>query len=219
MLDKFTDVAILPAVHASFFPSVAFVIGGPGSGKGVQCQRIATTFGYKHLSAGELLRKERQREGSHLAKEIEKVIRAGSVVPSEIIAKLLEQAMCDAGWADAKFIIDGYPRSAEQLSGWESTLNTRVHFLFCLFLRVGREEMRARLLHRALTSGRSDDNAEVIEKRFVTFEEETGPLLDHFESSGLLHQVDGERGVDEVWTDVERLFQAAEKGEVQKKKW
>mmetsp|Transcript_96600 Transcript_96600/g.216349 ORF Transcript_96600/g.216349 Transcript_96600/m.216349 type:complete len:342 (+) Transcript_96600:55-1080(+) len=201
--------ASAPAVRARG-PFVAFVIGGPGSGKGTQCERIAEEFGYIHLSAGDLLRAERQREGSPLGEVIEATIRAGKVVPSEMIAELLEQAMREAGWDKAKFVIDGYPRSAEQLAGWESTLNKRVHFLFCLYLEVGREEMLQRLLGRAKSSGRSDDNVATIEKRFVTFEEETGPLLEHFDSKGTLRRIDGGRALEAVWTDVRGLFEEEE---------
>jgi len=188
-------------------PKVAFVIGGPGSGKGTQCTRISEAFGYKFLSAGELLRAERQREGSPLKVEIDAAIGSGRTVPSTIIASLLEQAMRAEGWADSQFVIDGYPRSREQLAGWETTLSTRVKLLFCLSIEVGREEMKRRLLGRAESSGRLDDNEDVIEKRFTTYEDETGPLLEHFGSSGLLQRVDGERDVEKVWLDVQKLFQ------------
>jgi len=191
---------------------VAFVIGGPGSGKGTQCERIAAEFGFVHLSAGELLRAERKREGSPLGAEIEEIIQSGGVVRSEIIASLLEQAMREAGWESAKFVIDGYPRSVEQLRGWEDSLSSRVNLLCCMSIEVGREEMRKRLLGRAKSSGRLDDNAETIEKRFVTYEEETGPLLEHFESAGVLQRVDGEGSVDAVWSNVKGLLESLEAG-------
>jgi len=194
-------------------PRVAFVIGGPGSGKGTQCEFIAREFGFQHLSAGELLRAERQREGSPLGGVIEDAIKSGGVVPSEVIAELLECAMREGGWSDAKFIVDGYPRSVEQLEGWTSVLSKRVRFLFCLSLEVSEEEMRRRLLGRAETSGRLDDNENTIAKRFVTFKMETGPLLEHFETQGLLQRVDGGRALEEVWTSVRTIFEAEEDSE------
>jgi len=189
-------------------PRVAFVIGGPGSGKGTQSERIAKEFGYVFLSAGELLRAERKREGSSLGAEIEETITSGGTVRSEIIASLLEQAMREGGWGGASFVVDGYPRSVEQLRGWEATLSKKVNLLCCMSIEVGRKEMKRRLLGRAETSGRLDDNEETIEKRFATYEEETGPLLEHFESSGLLRSIDGERSVDEVWSDVKGLLES-----------
>merc|ERR1711972_1013381 len=129
---------------------------------------------------------------------------------SEVIANLLEQAMRKAGWSDARFVVDGYPRSAEQLRGWEATLSTKVRLMFCLSLEVGLEEMKARLLKRSEVSGRLDDNEETIVKRFVTFEEETGPLLEYFGSKDLLRKVNGERDADAVWSDVRSLLEAAQ---------
>lgn len=186
-------------------PRVAFVIGGPGSGKGTQCERIADA-GYVHLSAGDLLRAERERPDSTLGNLIETVGVSGGFVPSDVIAKLLEQAMREAGWGEKQFIIDGYPRSREQLAGWEDVLAPLVDFRFALYLDVHRDEMRRRLLGRAKSSGRFDDNLETIEKRLASFEAETGPLLEHFDSQGLLCRVDGARDVEEVWSDVRTFF-------------
>jgi hypothetical protein len=71
-------------------PNVLFVLGGPGAGKGTQCTRLVQNFGYVHLSAGDLLRAERQRPGSKVGEEIEDHIRKGSIVPVEITCTLLE---------------------------------------------------------------------------------------------------------------------------------
>jgi len=199
------DAVSRPTVtHGS--PGAVLVVGGPGSGKGTLCARIAEEFGYRHLSAGELLRAECQREGSQLGGMIEETIRAGGMVPSAIVASLLERAMRDAGWAEASFVIDGYPRSAEQLEGWKEVLESRIRVLCCFHLDVGREVMRSRLLARAGSSGRADDEAATIERRFATFEAETGPVVGYFESRGLLVHVDGEQSADAVAADARRLL-------------
>lgn len=74
-------------------PNVVFVLGAPGSGKGTACARIVETFGYVHLSAGDLLREERNRKGSEFGELIENYIRNGQIVPVEITCSLLENAM------------------------------------------------------------------------------------------------------------------------------
>eukprot|EP00434_Breviolum_minutum_P023025 symbB.v1.2.020315.t1/scaffold1702.1/size107242/6 len=167
-------------------PQVAFVIGGPGSGKGTQCDLAAKELGFLHLSAGELLREERSRSGSPLAKEIEEAMTSAKPVPSEVIAKLLEQAMREAGaWKDgpaARFVVDGYPRSEEQLRGFQAELSSKVELLCCISLEVNRDEMRQRLLARAKSSGRVDDEEAVIEKRLNTFQADTDPLLEFFKA-------------------------------------
>lgn len=74
-------------------PKVVFVLGAPGSGKGTQCARIVDRFGYVHLSAGDLLRAERNRPGSELAEMIEESIKAARIIPVAVTCSLLEQAM------------------------------------------------------------------------------------------------------------------------------
>ena len=93
-------------------PSVVFVLGGPGAGKGTQCANIVEKFGYVHLSAGDLLRAERKREGSEVGALIESYIVKGEIVPVEITCQLLENAMNDNIKEHNKynFLIDGFPR-------------------------------------------------------------------------------------------------------------
>lgn len=74
-------------------PNVVFVLGAPGAGKGTQCERIVNEYGYVHLSAGDLLRAERNRPGSKLGEMIEEHIRGGKIVPVAVTCSLLENAM------------------------------------------------------------------------------------------------------------------------------
>ena len=91
-----------------------FVLGLPGAGKGTQCARLVEEYGFVHLSAGDLLRKERQ-SGSENADMINKICLAGKIVPSTITCGLLKKAMQDAGWDSKKFLIDGYPRNDDNV--------------------------------------------------------------------------------------------------------
>lgn len=78
-------------------PKVVFVLGAPGAGKGTQCTKIVNEFGYVHLSAGDLLREERQRPGSEFGELIENCIRDGKIVPVEVTCSLLENAIKKCG--------------------------------------------------------------------------------------------------------------------------
>ena len=89
-----------------------FILGGPGCGKGTVCASLVKDYGLIHLSAGDLLREERD-SGSVLATLINNLILEGKIVPAEITCKLLKIAMEKFGWADKKFLIDGFPRSQE----------------------------------------------------------------------------------------------------------
>ena len=189
-------------------PSVVFVLGGPGSGKGTQCSLISEQFNYTHLSAGDLLREERQRPGSEFGELIEQYIREGAIVPVHITVNLLKRAMHKfAQTGSEKFLIDGYPRNAENLSGWRELLpDSVVHISACLFFDCPEQVMEERLLGRGLTSGRSDDNIESIRKRFKTYVNDTVPVIDEFRSLGLLKAIKADRKVDDVWYDVKNIF-------------
>merc|ERR1719454_2138749 len=79
------------AVKRLFGPSVIFVLGGPGAGKGTQCKRLSCTFGYRHLSVGDLVREELARPESMHRLEIERHQQNGTLVPSDIVLALLKQ--------------------------------------------------------------------------------------------------------------------------------
>eukprot|EP00746_Dinoflagellata_sp_MGD_P123307 gnl/MRDRNA2_/MRDRNA2_57981_c0_seq1.p1 gnl/MRDRNA2_/MRDRNA2_57981_c0~~gnl/MRDRNA2_/MRDRNA2_57981_c0_seq1.p1 ORF type:complete len:319 (-),score=56.30 gnl/MRDRNA2_/MRDRNA2_57981_c0_seq1:29-985(-) len=185
-------------------PQVVFVLGGPGSGKGTQTALASEYFGMRRLDAGQLLRDERQR-GTEKAKIIEDAIRNGRLVPSEITTSLFKAKMdeCDAS---VKFIIDGFPRSMQQLAGWETALGDQVDVLACFSLEVKEDELRDRVLLRAKDSGRLDDNEETLVKRIESFVAETSPVLDHFEAKGLLRRVNGEGTVEQVWATFQKGF-------------
>eukprot|EP00812_Abedinium_dasypus_P008894 NODE_2622_length_904_cov_349.206125.p3 GENE.NODE_2622_length_904_cov_349.206125~~NODE_2622_length_904_cov_349.206125.p3 ORF type:complete len:237 (-),score=72.72 NODE_2622_length_904_cov_349.206125:111-821(-) len=187
-------------------PEIVFVLGGPGAGKGTQCARITQAFGHHHLSAGDLLREERARPGSERGKIIEQCIVEGKIVPSEVTVGLIQAAMESLGWNGAKYLIDGFPRNAENLDSWNKCLADKVRVKFCLFLECAEACMEARLIERGKSSGRSDDNVESIRKRFHTFVEESMPIVEKLEAQGLVRRVGADRTVTEVWESVQALF-------------
>lgn len=84
---------ILRTMSTANKPKIVFVLGAPGSGKGTQCAHIVTEYNYVHLSAGDLLRAERNRPGSEIAQTIEEYIQAGEIIPVEVTCSLIERAM------------------------------------------------------------------------------------------------------------------------------
>jgi hypothetical protein len=101
-------------------PSVVFVLGGPGAGKGTMCELAANQLGWTHLSAGDLLRAERKAGGAN-ADLIESYITEGKIVPVEITVGLIKKAMEEALSSTGRnsFLVDGFPRSLENWSGWQ----------------------------------------------------------------------------------------------------
>lgn len=124
--------------------SVIFVLGGPGAGKGTQCAKLVNEFGFVHLSAGDLLRAERNRKGSPFGELINNYIAEGQIVPMEITIALLHAAM-KASTGSKRFLIDGFPRKMDQALKFEEKV---CESKFVLFFDCPEEEMLNRLLNR-----------------------------------------------------------------------
>lgn len=186
-------------------PQVIFVLGGPGAGKGTQCAKIVEHFSFCHLSAGDCLRAARD-SGSADGKLIEECITEGKIVPVEITAKLLKEAMEASD--KPNFLIDGFPRNLDNLEGWDRIVGDAAQVRFVLFFDCPESVMESRLMERGKTSGRSDDNVETIRKRFHTYVESTRPIIDRFAGEGRARTINADRDVDAVFADVKALLEA-----------
>lgn len=185
---------------------VIFILGGPGVGKGTQCERLAKMFDFVHLSAGDLLREERARPDSVVGEIIRKHICEGTIVPMEITISLLETAMKAAN-PKKKFLIDGFPRNIEQGIAFEQQVCPgRAMFFF----DCKEDTMIERLIGRSLTSGRDDDNIESIRKRLVTYRETTMPVIDFYAAQGKVYKFDCNGSKDEVTSRVVEVLRQLE---------
>ncbi|WKX93854.1 hypothetical protein Q1695_011261 [Nippostrongylus brasiliensis] len=201
-----TITRLLPMTASQRLFNVVFVLGPPGSGKGTQCLKIQENLKFVHLSAGDLLRAERQRKDSKYGQLIEEHITNGTIVPVEITCKLLENAMDEAG--DARgFLVDGFPRNQNNLEGWEQQMKGKVDVKFVLFLSCPVDTCINRCLHRG--QGRTDDNEESLRKRIETYNNQTLPIIQHYEKLGLVKEVPSDKSPEEVYTGVVAAFKSA----------
>lgn len=184
---------------------VIFVLGGPGAGKGTQCDLIVRDYGAKHLSAGDLLRAEQDRKGSQFGDLIKDYIKNGEIVPMEVTIQLIENAMNETIEKEdnRKFLIDGFPRKMDQAVKFEEVV---VPSKFTLFFDCSEATMRKRLLKRGETSGRADDNEESIVKRFKTFKDTSMPVVELYEKEGRVVKISAEPPSDEVYQNVRKAF-------------
>jgi UMP-CMP kinase len=189
--------------------TIVFVLGGPGAGKGTMCAKIVQNFGFVHLSAGDLLREE-MNSGSAHGEMISTMIKEGKIVPSEVTVGLLEKAIQNSD--KTKFLIDGFPRNEENNSAWEKDVAPKVNLEFVLCLECPEEVLESRLLRRgeeSVAAGgqrRTDDNLESIRKRFRTFQEQTRPVLEHYERIGKLRRINSNQPIEQVYAEIHELF-------------
>jgi adenylate kinase len=182
--------------------TIVFALGGPGAGKGTQCARAVKEFGFTHLSTGDLLRAE-AASGSEQGQRLAAIMSKGELVPDEEILAMLKAAMDRSG--ANKFLLDGYPRKLEQAFKFEQQVGA---CSFCVSFDCSDETMKARLMKRGETSGRSDDADEAtIATRIKTFHDESEAAIDFYERLGRLRRVDSEQDVDTIWAQVRTFFQ------------
>jgi len=137
MQERLSESSVRVAAPPAFSSAseIYFVLGGPGSGKGTQCERVASTFGMTHLSTGDVLREE-VRSGSPTGRQIDAAMREGRVVTSETTLQLLISAI---DTRPGPFLLEGFPRSLNNLISFErSALHCRSHA--AIFLEVRRRE-------------------------------------------------------------------------------
>uniref|UniRef100_G1U107 Adenylate kinase 1 n=1 Tax=Oryctolagus cuniculus TaxID=9986 RepID=G1U107_RABIT len=164
---------------------IIFVVGGPGSGKGTQCEKIVHKYGYTHLSTGDLLRAE-VSSGSARGKKLSEIMEKGQLVPLETVLDMLRDAMVAKADTSKGFLIDGYPREVQQGEEFERRIAQPT---LLLYVDAGPETMKQRLLKRGETSGRVDDNEETIKKRLETYYKATEPVIAFYEKRGIVRKV------------------------------
>jgi len=173
------------------------LIGAPGAGKGTQAVKLAETFEIPAISTGDIFRHNVKNE-TELGKLAKSYMDRGEYVPDNVTNDLVRDRL---GQDDAKlgFLLDGYPRTADQVEELDSMLadqNTALDAV--VLLTADTDEVVRRLLNRAIEQGRADDTEDVIRRRLEVYEEQTAPLIDVYAQRNLVVTVDGLGAVDEV---------------------
>ncbi|MFC6396213.1 adenylate kinase [Luteococcus sanguinis] len=180
------------------------IMGAPGAGKGTQAKLIANHYRIPAVSTGAIFRANIAAK-TELGNRVNALISKGEFVPdvltTAVVAKRLLEGDTNNGW-----LLDGYPRTLEQVDALDIILEDAHRKLDCvLSLETDEEELVARLLKRAQIEGRADDNEETIRRRMEVYRSETEPLMALYRERGLLVSVDGDGSVDDV---AERIFAA-----------
>lgn len=162
--------------------------GPAGAGKSVQGQILSARYGWRWLSAGQLLRDSRNPE-------LLRIMSTGSLVPSEYSNKLIGEAIARSKDID-HVILDGFPRTMEQA---EWLIDNKSHHGRDIKLVVVLEVPKSELLQRLEIRGRADDTPEVIDERLRIYRSEMYPILNYFTEQGVnIVHIDGVGSVGQV---------------------
>ncbi len=173
------------------------LIGAPGAGKGTQAVQLAETFGIPAISTGDIFRYNVKNE-TELGKLAKSFMDRGEYVPDTVTNDLVRSRLAEPD-AAAGFLLDGYPRTAEQVTELDGMLETAGTQLDAVvLLTADTDEVVRRLLNRAVEQGRADDTEDVIRRRLEIYEEQTAPLINVYAGRNLVVTIDGLGEVAEV---------------------
>jgi len=177
------------------------LFGPPGAGKGTQSKYLIEKYNLGYIATGDILRHE-IAEKTALGLEAKSIIEKGGLVSDEIIVQIIEKTI-ETNTAFNGFLFDGFPRTFVQayiLEGLLLKLHTSLTVL--LGLEVTNEESTKRLLARAATSGRSDDNEQVIKYRLKEYEEKTVPVIEFYKERKIYKAINGIGAIENIFQNL-----------------
>lgn len=179
------------------------IYGLPASGKTTQAQKLNQEFGWMQFGMGDRLREE-INSGSALGEEIEKSVKAGVLIPDELMIQIIQNLGPQI--KEKGIIFDGFPRMYSQTVMAEKILGEiDMEFDKFFLLKVSPQEALRRIEARSALSARSDDkDADAIKNRMDVFERESKILIDYYQNINKLVEIDGELSVDEVYEEIKK---------------
>jgi adenylate kinase len=183
------------------------LIGPPGAGKGTQASKLSEVFGIPAISTGDIFRENVKNETA-LGLEAKSYMDSGAYVPDSLTNKLVRDRLKNPDCAEG-FLLDGYPRTADQVSELDDILKETNGSLDAVIqLTADTDEVVRRLAKRAIDQGRSDDTEDVIRNRMAVYEEQTAPLITMYAARGSLIMVDGLGEIDDVTSRIVEALNA-----------
>ena len=178
-------------------PTYILLFGAPGAGKGTQSAILKAEYGIPHVASGDLFR-HHLSENTPLGQLAKGYMDRGELVPDDVTVDMVRGRLHEADAANGA-VLDGFPRTipqADALDGLLAEYGGKVDVV--LSLKVRESTLLERVANRALTSGRADDQPEVLAKRIKVFLSQTFVLEDYYRRRGLLAEIEGERSVADV---------------------
>ena len=198
-------------------------LGAPGAGKGTQATRVCDRYGIPHISTGDILRAN-IKAGTPLGVEAKTYIDKGLLVPDDVVIGLVKQRL---GEEDCKngYLLDGFPRTLEQAEA----LSKFSDITYAINIQVDSDMVIDRIAGRRMCKcgesyhiswynsdkcqkcgsvlyQRDDDKEDTVKARLEVYEKQTAPLIDYYNSKGALRNVDGKKGMEEVFEDIAEIL-------------
>ena len=204
------------------------IMGLPGAGKGTQAAKIVERFNVAHISTGDMFRAAiaNQTEMGVLAKSY---IDKGELVPDEVTNGIVKERLSQDDIKQTGFLLDGYPRTIEQANALDQTLaeldlaldgviNIEVDPNSLL------ERLSGRIIHRETGETfhkvfnppadykeedyyqREDDKPETVKRRLDVNIAQGQPIIDHYRSKGLVHDIQGNQDINDVFSAIEKVL-------------
>ena len=210
------------------------IMGPPGAGKGTQAKKIIAKYNIPHISTGDMFR-EAISEGTPLGLLAQKFINEGHLVPDDVTIGLVKERLSKDDCKNG-YLLDGFPRTipqAEALEKISKEINREVGLV--ISIETPKEELIRRITGRLVCKDcgapyhkdsrkpkvegvcdicggplvqRKDDNEEALEVRLEAYDKQTKPLLSFYKEKGLLHTLDGIKGVDVLMEDIQKILEA-----------
>ena len=173
------------------------LVGPPGAGKGTQAAILSDTLGIPAISTGDIFRTNVANE-TPLGIKVKAIMAKGEYVPDDLTNEIVAHRLSEPDAAEG-FLLDGYPRTIEQVNELDRILGKDGHALdVVVLLEADIEDVVARLMKRAIEQGRVDDTEEIIRHRMSVYTEQTAPLIKLFDERNLVVRVDALGAVDNV---------------------
>jgi adenylate kinase len=209
------------------------LLGGPGAGKGTQAERLSEALGIPQVSTGDLFRENLKSE-TELGVLAKGYMDRGELVPDGVTVGMVRERLSRRGCSQGA-ILDGFPRTVAQAEALDALLTDLGTKLAAVpYIKVPEDVLLARLAGRWTCRGcgamyhqvfsppqetgicdrcggelyqRPDDTPETQKHRIEVYFEQTAPLIDRYRKTGLLVEVDGRPGIDEIQAELLDIIQ------------
>ena len=210
------------------------IMGLPGAGKGTQAEKIIAKYNIPHISTGDMFRAAMKNETA-LGLEAKSYMDKGELVPDEVTNGIVKERLAESD-TEKGFLLDGFPRTLVQAKALEAIMNELDKKIDAVInIDVNPEVLMQRLTCRIICRScgatyhktnnppkkegtcdrcgghefyqREDDKPETVENRIQINLEQSQPIIAFYSEKGLLHNVDGEIGIDKLFTEIQKIIE------------